>query len=139
MSLAGSYRKSLREKVPSSRCDLSFTGICGAMPFSSTSQFSIEAAPVGGIADKPLRLETKALLCSLEHGLRRADLGLANGAGCLHVNDDAELHVDEIVVGVSEERWPLVSPGPLRRRIGRRDELRDDVAGGAPCRIVKGR
>ena len=31
MSLAGSYRKSLREKVPSSRCDLSFTGICGGV------------------------------------------------------------------------------------------------------------
>jgi hypothetical protein len=31
----------LREKVPSSRFDLSFTGISGAMLFSSTSQFSI--------------------------------------------------------------------------------------------------
>src|ERR1700722_5458963 len=95
------------------------------------------SGPVGGIGRKPLRLEAEALLRSLEHGLRRADLGLANGAGCLHVNDDAELHVDEIVVGVSEERWPLVSPGPLRRRIGRRDELRDNVAGGAPRRIVE--
>src|SRR5258708_39807257 len=36
---------------------------------------------ISGIADKPLRLEAKALLCSLDHGLRRADLGLANGAG----------------------------------------------------------
>ena len=39
------YQKLLREKVPSSRFDLSNTGICGAMPFSSTSQFSIGAAP----------------------------------------------------------------------------------------------
>jgi hypothetical protein len=38
-------RKSLREKVPSSRFELSNTGIWGAMPFSSTSQFSIGAAP----------------------------------------------------------------------------------------------
>jgi hypothetical protein len=45
ISLVGSYRKSPREKVPSSRFDLSNTGICGAMPFSSTSQFSIGAAP----------------------------------------------------------------------------------------------
>ena len=29
--------------------------------------------------------------------------------------------------------------GPLRRGIGRRDELRDNVAGGAPRRIVEGR
>jgi hypothetical protein len=36
--------KSLREKVPSFRFDLSFTGMCGAMPFS-TSHFSIGAAP----------------------------------------------------------------------------------------------
>ena len=33
------------EKVPSSRFDLSNTGICGAIPFSSSSQFSIGAAP----------------------------------------------------------------------------------------------
>jgi hypothetical protein len=33
-----SYRKSPREKVPSSRFDLSNTGTCGAIPFSSTSQ-----------------------------------------------------------------------------------------------------
>src|SRR5260221_445381 len=49
-------------------------------------------------ADKPLRLEAEALLCSLDHGLCCADLGLANGAGCLDINDDAELHINEIVV-----------------------------------------
>src|SRR5579859_3094310 len=94
--------------------------------------------PVGGIGRKPLRLEAEALLRSLEHGPRRADLGLANGAGCLHVNDDAELDVDEIVVGVSEERWPLVSPGPLGAPIGPRDELLDNLACGTPRRIVEG-
>jgi AraC-like DNA-binding protein len=55
----------------------------------------------------------------------RADLGLANGAGCLDINDDAELHVDEIVVGIGEECRPLVGAGPLGRRIGRRHEVRD--------------
>src|ERR1700730_10447953 len=94
--------------------------------------------PVCGIGRKPLRLETEALLCSLDHGLRRTDLGLTNGAGRLDVNDDAELHVDEIVVGVSEECRLLVSPGPLGCRIGWRDKLRDDVAGGAPGRITQG-
>src|SRR5450432_607452 len=95
--------------------------------------------PVSGIPDKPLRLETKALLRSLNHGLRRTDLGLANRAGRLDVNDDAELHVDQIVVGVSKECRPLVRPGPLRRGIGRRDELRHNLAGGAPRRIIEGR
>src|SRR4030081_1481977 len=89
------------------------------------------SCPVGGIAHKPLRLETEALFCPFDHGPCGADLGLANGAGCLDVNDDAELHVNEIVVGVSKECRPLVSSGPLRRGIGWRDELRDNVAGGA--------
>src|ERR1700712_836599 len=51
---------------------------------------------VSGIADRPLRLEAKAPLCPLDHGLRRADLGLANGAGRLDIDDDAELHIDHI-------------------------------------------
>src|SRR4029079_12898201 len=76
------------------------------------------SCPVSGIPDKPLWLEAEALLCSFDHSLRRADLGLANGAGCLDVNDDAELHVDEIIVGVSKECRPLVSAGPLGGGIG---------------------
>src|ERR1700704_3708337 len=55
---------------------------------------------VSGIAAKPLRLEAKALPCSRDHGLRRADLGLANGAGSLDIDDDAELYIDQIIVGV---------------------------------------
>ncbi len=51
-------------------------------------------SPVRSIGYNPFRLETEALLCSLDHRSRRADLGLANGPGCLDVNDDAELHVD---------------------------------------------
>src|SRR6202790_4725682 len=93
--------------------------------------------PVCGIGRKPLRLETEALLGSLDHGLRRTDLGLTNGAGRLDVNDDAELHVDEIVVGVSEECRSLVSPGPLGRRIGWRDKLRDHVGSPPPSRIIE--
>src|SRR4051794_8765540 len=73
---------------------------------------------VSGIASKPLWFEAKALFGPFDHGLCRANLGLANGPGCLDVNDDAELHVDEIVVRVSEECRSLVSPGPLGRRIG---------------------
>src|SRR6478609_9552950 len=99
--------------------------MCGAMPFSSTSQFSIGAA-------------AEALFGPLDHGLCRADLGLADGAGCFNINDDAELHVDEVVVGVSEESRSLVRAGPLRRRIGWREKLRDHIAGGTPGRIIMG-
>jgi hypothetical protein len=58
------------------------------MPFSSTSQFSIGAAPQA-VSNKPLRLKTEALLRSLDHGLCHTDFGLANGAGGLDVNDNA--------------------------------------------------
>src|SRR5258708_5999720 len=48
---------------------------------------------------------------------RRADLSLANGAGCFHVNDDTELHVGGIVVGVRRMPAPreLRSTGPRNR------------------------
>ena len=36
------------------------------------------SSPVSGIPGKPLRLDTKALLCSFDHCPRRSDLGLAN-------------------------------------------------------------
>ena len=39
--LSDHARKSLREKVPSSRFDLSFTGICGAMLFALSPTFVI--------------------------------------------------------------------------------------------------
>ena len=76
------------------------------------------SCPVSGIGHEPFWLETKAALCSLDHGLRRADFGLADGPGRLNVNDDAELHIDEIVVRVGEECRSLVSSDPLGRRIG---------------------
>src|SRR5215208_5555545 len=63
---------------------------------------------------QPFRLET-ALLCSVDHC---PDLSLANGAGCLNVNNDAELQVDEVVVGVSKKMRSLVRSDPLCRGIG---------------------
>jgi hypothetical protein len=38
-----------------------------------------------------------------EHGLGRTDLGLANGSRCLNVHNDAEPHIDQIVVGIGKE------------------------------------
>ena len=49
---------------------------------------------IGGISREPLRLNVEALLGSLDHGLRRADFGLADRARCLDIHDDARLHVD---------------------------------------------
>jgi len=44
--------KSARENVPSSRRAWSNTGICGAMPFSLTSQASIAAVEIAEIGYK---------------------------------------------------------------------------------------
>jgi hypothetical protein len=69
---------------------------------------SIGPSSQRGIGHKPLRLETEALFCPLAHGSRRADLGLANGEASTS-NGDTELHVHEIVDGVSKECRALVT------------------------------
>src|SRR5258708_8515085 len=69
--------------------------------------------PVCGIGREPLRLETEALLGSLDHGLRRADLGLTNGAGCLYVNNDAALHPDKTTVSPRKKAPSLLTSMPL--------------------------
>src|SRR4029077_2582993 len=136
MSLAGSYRKSPREKVPSSRCDLSFTGICGAIPFSSTSQFSIGAAPyaVSAASRSGLRPKRSSVRSIMVLAAPTSAWRMAREASTSTMTPN---FTSMRVVGVREERWPLVSPGPLRRRIGWRDKLRDDVAGGAPGCIIE--
>jgi hypothetical protein len=45
MFCSWSNLKSSREKVPSSRFDLSMTGMCGAIFFSLTIQLSVSAEP----------------------------------------------------------------------------------------------
>ena len=76
---------------------------------------------VGGIPDKPLRPETKALLRPLDHCLCRADLGLANGAGSFDIKDDAELHVVRFASTQRNHACQLVSTdfcnkiGPSRK------------------------
>lgn len=85
----------------------------------------------------PLRPDAETLLGPFDHRLRRADLGLADGARGHDVHDDAELHVDQIVVGIGKECRTAHGSGPLRRRIGGRDELRRDRARRAEGRIVE--
>src|SRR3990170_3657704 len=49
----------------------------------------------------------------------------------------ARMHVDEIVVGIGEECRTAQRAGPLRRRIGRRDELRHDIGSSAPGGVIE--
>src|SRR6266853_1455661 len=87
--------KSSRLKVPSSRFDLSTTGICGA------------------------------------------NFGLADGARCLDVHDDAELHINQIIVRIRKECRSAQGSRPLGGGIGRRDELWHHVAGRPERRVIK--
>jgi len=56
----------------------------------------------------------------------------------LDIDDDRVADVDRIVVRIGEERRSAVRRGPPRCRIGRRNELRRDLACCAKCRIVEG-
>src|ERR1700731_3168556 len=68
---------------------------------------------LSGHASQSSLLATEALFGPVDHGFCCVDFGLANGTGGLDINDDTKLHIDEIVVGVSKECWPLVRSGPL--------------------------
>lgn len=72
--------------------------------------------------------DTETLLGALNHGLARANFGLADGARGFHVHDAAKLHINELVVGIGEEGWSPHCAGPLCVWIGRRDELRPNIA-----------
>src|SRR5262245_50698437 len=84
--------------------------------------------PIGRVRRKSLRFQTEALFGALDHRLRCADLRLTNGARGLDIDDDSELHIDQVVVGVGKKRWSSHRAGPLGRRIGRRHKLRRDLA-----------
>jgi hypothetical protein len=61
-----------------------------------------------------------------------ADLGLADCACRLDVENDRGLQIDQIIVRIGEERVSFVSAGPLCCGIGLADELRHDLAGPTP-------
>jgi hypothetical protein len=67
--------------------DLSMTGMCGAILFSLTSQLRCAADPYCRIRSQLLGLDVEAFLGALDHGLGRAHLGLADGAGGLHIHE----------------------------------------------------
>src|SRR2546428_105694 len=97
-----------------------------------------DGAGTAGAFREPLRLDIEALLCPLNHRLRCADLRLADGTRRFDIQDDANLHIDQVIVGICEKCWSPHRAGPLRGRIGRRDELRRYLGGSAESRVVEG-
>lgn len=72
---------------------------------------------VGPVSRQPLRLETKALSGTLQHGAGCAHFGLPYGSGGLHVHDHSGREVDKVVVRIGKERGTAHGPGPLGRRV----------------------
>jgi hypothetical protein len=79
----------------------------------------VRAGTIGRIGREPLGFDIEALLGAINHGLPRANFGLADSTRGFYVHDDAELHVDQIVIGIGEERRASQRAGPLRGRVGR--------------------
>jgi hypothetical protein len=79
----------------------------------------VGSGTVGGVAREPFRLDVEALLGAFDHRLGRANFGLADSARRLDVHDDAELHVNQIVVGIGKERRSAHGSRPLGGGVGR--------------------
>ena len=78
------------------RCDLSNTGICGAMAFSSTSQFSIGAAGKRYRRQAPGLRPKRSSVARSWSSRHRPRPG--EWSGMLDIDDDTELHIDEIIM-----------------------------------------
>ena len=92
---------------------------------------------VGRIRDEAVGLDAERLLSPFDHRLGCANLGLADRPGRFDIHDNTELNVDEVIVGVGEERGVAQCASPLRGWVGRRDKLRHDVGRATPCWIVE--
>ena len=53
------------------------------------------------------------------------------------IHDDAELHIDQVVVGIREKGRAFQCTGPLRGGVGGRDELRLDLGRCPKSRVVQ--
>ena len=94
---------------------------------------------IGTVGGQILRLQAEAILRSLEHGASRANLGLANCARGFNIDNHPVVGVDQIIGGVGKKGMALVRPRPLRRWIGRRNELRRHSRRRAESGIVQRR
>ncbi|KPQ13822.1 MAG: putative phage tail protein [Rhodobacteraceae bacterium HLUCCO18] len=88
---------------------------------------------VGRVCRKPFGRQAEAIPRARDprardHRPRGANLRRADRPGGLYIEDHAVVRVDEVVVGVCEERRALSGAGPLAGRIGEGGELRLDLA-----------
>ncbi|MCY1433477.1 hypothetical protein D9M71_495060 [compost metagenome] len=81
---------------------------------------------VSGVANKAFRLDVELRLDPLHHDLGALDFGRAMSRCGFHIHDDTVLGIDQIIRGVSVERWATWSCGPAGLRISHRQALRPE-------------
>ncbi|MNG09713.1 hypothetical protein D3C84_931430 [compost metagenome] len=72
---------------------------------------------VSGVANQAFRLDVELRFDPIDHGLGALDLGRAMSRCGFHIHDDAVLGIDQIIRGVSVERWATWSRGPAGLRV----------------------
>lgn len=75
--------------------------LCDAPPLDQEGQ--VLSGAIGAVGNQALRLQPDALRGTVEHRARGADLGLADGAARLDIEDDRVLGIDQLVGGIGEE------------------------------------
>ncbi|MNV76755.1 hypothetical protein D3C71_1701290 [compost metagenome] len=75
---------------------------------------------VSGIANEALRLDVELRFDPLNHGLGALDLSRSMRRCGFHIHDHAVLCIDQVIRGVSEERWASRSSRPAGLRIRQR-------------------
>jgi len=92
---------------------------------------------IGAVADDLGRAEIEAGGRALDHAFGGQNFSLPDRCGCLDVDNDRVLKVDQIIGRVGKEGLPAMGTGPARRRIGWRDELGRDLGRSAKGGIVE--
>ena len=102
--------KSARVSVPSVRVDLSMTEMCGSMPRSYKPPKHLACLPIGRIRNQ----------ASGHDAENRRGLGQSSSAShpvtrtaSLHINDDGIIRINQVIVGICEERRAVVGGRPL--------------------------
>src|SRR6202521_4852877 len=89
---------------------------------------------IGHLTNQPLRFQLEPFLDALDHGPGRLDFSCPPGRRRFDINNDASLHIDQIVGRVGVKRW-AIHCRPTRGGIRRRDRRGN---GGRRTLLIKG-
>jgi len=61
--------------------------------------------PVSRVRDDTFRVQIKLVFDPVQHRTHRPYFGLPYRSSCLNINDDSMVCIDQVIGGISEERW----------------------------------